>query len=101
MDVLLILTVGGLSGFIIAQFVSWFGLVWCGPAVAAISAVILQKHGFGWPSGIAITVACLSLNQIGYLIGAHFKINPTSHHARDATTTLPNSTNGTKSAHLR
>ena len=45
--------------------------------VAAISAAVLQKHGFGWPSGIAITVACLSLNQIGYLIGAYFKIKPT------------------------
>jgi hypothetical protein len=69
MDVFLILTVGALSGFIIAQFVSWFGLLWFGPVLAAISAAILQKHGYAWPSGIAIIVGCLSLNQIGYLLG--------------------------------
>jgi hypothetical protein len=99
MDILLILTLGALSGFIVPQFVSWVGLLWCGPVVAATSAAILQKHGFGWLSGIAITVACLTLNQIGYLIGAHFNIKPTSHHARDATTTLPTNTNGTKTTH--
>jgi hypothetical protein len=60
------------QGLIVARFVSWVGLLWCGPVVAAISAAILQKHGFGWLSGIAITVACLILNQIGYLIGAYF-----------------------------
>jgi hypothetical protein len=82
------------QGLIVARFVSWVGLLWCGPVVAAISAAILQKHGFGWLSGIAIAVACLILNQIGYLIGAHFNIRPTSHHARDAKTTLPTSTKG-------
>jgi hypothetical protein len=99
MDILLILTLGALSGFIVAQFVSWVGLLWCGPVVAATSAAILQKHGFGWLSGIAITVACLSLNQIGYLIGAYFNIRPTSHHARDARTTLSISTKGTNTTH--
>jgi hypothetical protein len=69
MDVLLILTLGAFSGFILAQFASWYGLVWCGPVVAAISAVILQKHGFRWLSGIAVTVACLSLNQLANLSG--------------------------------
>jgi hypothetical protein len=101
MDVLLVLSLGALSGFIVAQFVSWLGLLWCGPVVAAISAAILHKHGFGGLSGIAITVACLILNQVGYLIGTHFNIKPTSHHARDATTTLPTSTNGTKTTHPR
>jgi hypothetical protein len=101
MDILLILTLGALSGFVVAQFVSWAGLLWCGPVVASISAAILQKHGFDWLSGIAITVACLILNQIGYLIGAHFNIKPTSHHARDARTTLPINTKGTKPTHPR
>jgi hypothetical protein len=58
MDVLLILSLGAL---LVAQFVSWLGLLWCGPVVAAISAAILHKHSFGGLSGIAITVACLIL----------------------------------------
>jgi hypothetical protein len=70
MDVLLVLSLGALSGFIVAQFVSWLGLLWCGPVVAAISAAILHKHGFGGLSGIAITVARLILNQVGYLIAS-------------------------------
>jgi hypothetical protein len=101
MEVFLLLMLGALSGYLLAQFTSWFGLAWWGPVLAAISAVILQKYGFGWPSGIAITVACLSLNQIGYLIGAHFRIKPTTHHASDAKTTSPKSANGTKTSHFR
>jgi hypothetical protein len=99
MDVFLILIVGGISGLLLAQVFSWLGLVSCGAALAVISAVILQKHGFGWPAGIAIIVGCLSLNQIGYFLGAHFKIKSTIHHASDATTMSANSTNGTKIAH--
>jgi hypothetical protein len=101
MEVFLILSLGALSGCILAQFTSWFGLVCCGPVLAALSAAILQNHGFGWPSGIAIIVGCLSINQVGYLIGAHFRIDPTIHHASDAKTTLTKSTNGTKTTHLR
>jgi hypothetical protein len=38
-------------------------------------------------------------HRIAYLIEAHSNIEPTSHHARDAATTLPTSTNGTEIAH--
>ena len=101
MDVFLILTLGAFSGAITAQFVSWFGLVWCAPVLATVSAIVLQKQGFSWLSGIAMIVACLSLNQFGYLLGAYFKTKLTIHHAREARTTFPKSTNGTTTAHVK
>jgi hypothetical protein len=100
MAAFLILMVGALSGLAVAQFFSWLGLVWCAPVLAVVSAVVLQKHGFGWPAGVATIVACLSLNQIGYLIGTYFRIKPTIHHASDTRTTSPKSTIGTKASHL-
>jgi hypothetical protein len=100
MVVFLILMVGALSGLVLAQVFSWLGLVWCAPVLAVVSAVLLQRHGFGWPAGFATIVACLSLNQIGYLIGTYFRIKPTIHHASDTRTTSPKSTIGTKASHL-
>jgi hypothetical protein len=37
--------------------------------LAFLSAVVLQHEGFGSLPGIAIIVACLTVNQIAYLIG--------------------------------
>jgi hypothetical protein len=62
MEVFLLLTVGALSGYLLALFFSWFALVWWGPVLAVGSAAILHKHGFDWPSGIAVIIGCLSLN---------------------------------------
>jgi hypothetical protein len=82
MDVFLLLVVGALSGYILGHFFSWHVLFLCGPVLAVVSAIILQNHGFAWPSGVAIIVGCLGLIEIGYLAGAYFRIttihNPTS-----------------------
>jgi len=37
--------------------------------IAIASATILQQEGFHYLEGIAIIVACLSINQVAYLIG--------------------------------
>jgi hypothetical protein len=56
------------------------------------SAAILP--GFDWPSGIAVIIGCLSLNQVGFLVGAHFWNKPPIQHASDVGTRSPKSTKG-------
>jgi len=84
MDAFLLLTIGTLSGFILGRFFSWHAFIVCGPVLPVICAIILQKHGFAWLPGIAVIVGCLCLNQIGYLIGAQFRIKPTCHNPTSA-----------------
>jgi hypothetical protein len=79
MAVFLLLAVGALSGYILGQFFSWHVLLLSGPVLAVVSAIILQNHGFAWLSGVAVIVGCLSLNEIGYLAGAYFRITSTMH----------------------
>jgi hypothetical protein len=38
--------------------------------LAVVSAAALQIQGFGALPGIAIVVACLTVNQLAYLVGA-------------------------------
>jgi hypothetical protein len=97
MEVFLLLMVGGLSGYLLALLFSWLALVWWGPVLAVGSAAILHKHGFDWPSGIAVIFGCLSLNQVGFLVGAHFRNKLPIQHASDVGTKSPKSINGTKS----
>ena len=40
------------------------------PLVAFGSANALASHGFGFSEGVLVTVACLFISQLGYLVGA-------------------------------
>jgi hypothetical protein len=40
-----------------------------GAVLASLSAIVLQNQGFGALSGISVIVACLTINQVAYLIG--------------------------------
>jgi hypothetical protein len=100
-DVLLFLPVAsatlGLAGF----FFSWIAILVSGSVLAILAATVLQHESFGLLAGIAIIVACLTLNQIAYLIGATLvhrtankryaspRCQPHDDLARVATSTLP------------
>jgi hypothetical protein len=79
MDVFLLLAVGALSGYVLGHFFSWHVLLLCGLVLAVVSAIVLQNHSFAWLSGVAVIIGCLSLNEIGYLAGAYFRITSTIH----------------------
>jgi hypothetical protein len=67
--VVTLFTVNALMGFALAGTFSWLGIGLAGIAFALLSAAVLHLQGFGALSGIAITAACLTVNQISYLAG--------------------------------
>jgi hypothetical protein len=40
------------------------------PLIAVVSAIALLSHGFGFWEGVLVTIACLFISQLGYLVGA-------------------------------
>jgi hypothetical protein len=68
--VIILRALSALIGFTLGTSFSWFSIVMSGMVLAAISAATLQIQGFGAVWGIAIVVACLTVNQLAYLAGA-------------------------------
>jgi hypothetical protein len=66
-SILILLAVSSLLGLVLASF-SRLAIGVSGLVLAFLSAVVLQYEGFGFLAGIAIIVACLTVNQIAYLI---------------------------------
>jgi len=64
-----LLAVSALAGFALGLYFRWPAIIASGLILAIFAAVVLQNEGFGFLAGIAIIVACLSVNQIAYLIG--------------------------------
>jgi hypothetical protein len=67
--VLILLTASAVAGLFLGLYFSWIAILICGLVFAIVSATVLQKAGFGLLVGISITVLCLTVNQIAYLIG--------------------------------
>ena len=65
--VLLALSVA--TGLAVGTSFSWFAILISSIGLAVLSAVVLQIGGFGTLSGIAIIVACLTVNQLAYFLG--------------------------------
>jgi hypothetical protein len=40
------------------------------PLIAIGSAITLHGHGFGFAGGVSVTIGCLVISQIAYLVGA-------------------------------
>jgi hypothetical protein len=59
-------------GFALGISFSCCALAVPGIVFALLSAAVLHVQGFGAVSGIAITVACLIVNQLAYLAGVFF-----------------------------
>jgi hypothetical protein len=67
--ILILLAVSSLLGLVLGFYFSWLAIGVSGLVLAFLSAVVLQHEGFGSLAGIAIIVACLTVNQLAYLIG--------------------------------
>jgi hypothetical protein len=57
-----------LIGFALGASFSWPAIVASGIGLAILSAAVLQIAAFGALSGIAIIVACLTVNQLAYVM---------------------------------
>ncbi len=45
-----------------------WSLIIISPLTAIVSATVLRSYGFGFATGVLVTVGCLVVSQIGYLV---------------------------------
>jgi membrane protein implicated in regulation of membrane protease activity len=64
-----LLALSAATGLVLGMLFSWLAIAASSIGLAILSAVVLQITGFGALSGIAIIVACLTVNQLAYAIG--------------------------------
>jgi hypothetical protein len=67
--IFVMLAVSAVVGIALGLRFRWPAIMVSGLLLSIVSAVLLQKVGFGAVEGIAIIVACLIVNQVAYLIG--------------------------------
>jgi hypothetical protein len=67
--VIVLLALSALIGFALGASFSWPAIVASGMGLAIVCAAVLQITGFGALPGIAIIVACLTVNQLAYVMG--------------------------------
>jgi hypothetical protein len=65
-----LLSLSALIGFALGNSFSWVAIAASSAGIAVLSSAILQTQGFGALPGIALVVACLTINQIAYLVSA-------------------------------
>jgi hypothetical protein len=63
-----LLALSAAIGLALGTSFSWFAILVSSVALAGLSAAVLQIAGFGVMSGIAIIVACLTVNQLAYVM---------------------------------
>ena len=69
-SILILLALSALSGFALGiGYFSWPAILVAGAVLAPLSTIILQNQDFGALSGISVVVACLTINQAGYVVG--------------------------------
>jgi hypothetical protein len=66
--VIVLLVLSSVTGFALGSF-SWFAIGVSGLVLAVVASAALQVQGFATLPGIAIIVACVTVNQIAYLAG--------------------------------
>jgi hypothetical protein len=104
--VIVLLALSALIGFALGTSFSWHPIAASSAGTAVLSSAILQIQGFGALPGIAVVVACLTINQMAYLAGVfrradYFRSKPTRYQAVVATTTLPANHTSNKRPHPR
>jgi hypothetical protein len=65
--VIFLIALSALIGFALGTPFSWLAIAASSIGLAVLSSAILQIQGFGALPGIAIVVACLTVNQTAYL----------------------------------
>jgi hypothetical protein len=74
--IFVLLAVSAILGLVLGRWFSWTAILVSGLVLAIVSATILQKVGFGYLEGIAVIVACLTVNEIACLIGVWLVRSP-------------------------
>jgi hypothetical protein len=93
--VIIVLALSAVIGFALGPSFSWLAIAVSSAALVVLSSALLHVQGFGAVSGIVIVSACLTLNQIAYLVGGYvhhlgyLTKRPTRNQANVATMTLP------------
>jgi hypothetical protein len=64
----ILLVLSAATGLVLGTSFSWPAIVASGIGLAILSAAVLQITGFGALFGIAIIVACLTVNQLAYVM---------------------------------
>ena len=73
--VLVVAGISAVAGLILGLYrLAWFTLVIPSLLIVIVAVVVLLYNDFGLLAGVAITFACLALNQITYLIWAALAI---------------------------
>jgi hypothetical protein len=67
--VIVLLALSALIGFALGTSLSWLAVAASSIGLAVLSSAVLQIQGFGALPGIAIIVACLTANQLAYVMG--------------------------------
>jgi hypothetical protein len=67
--VILLFALSALVGLALGTSFSWLAIAASSIGIAVLSSAILQIQGFGVLPGIAMVVACLTVNQMAYLAG--------------------------------
>ena len=70
-SVIVLFALSLLIGFALGRL-SWRAIAASSLALAVVAAVVLHRQGFGPLAGVAIIVACLTINQTAYLAGVWF-----------------------------
>src|ERR1700688_1432450 len=72
--VLVALAASALLGLAIGLvFQVWANMI-VAPLIAVVSAIALAAHGFGFSEGVLVTVACLIVSQVAYLVGLFLEV---------------------------
>jgi hypothetical protein len=75
MNAIFVLLAGSvILGLVLGLRFSWIAILVSGFVLAIVSATVLQKAGFDYLEGIAIIIACLTVNQLAYLVGVRLRL---------------------------
>jgi hypothetical protein len=81
--ILILLAASAIMGLVIGLKYSVLVIGLSAPVLAAVAAIVLLE--FGFVPAAAITVACLTVSQVTYLIGAWLRIKRTASSDRSLT----------------
>src|SRR4029077_10746744 len=65
-----LLALSAIAGFALGSL-SWLAIGMCGLVLAVLSSTVLHGQGFSALLGIAIVAACLTVNQVAYLVAIY------------------------------
>jgi hypothetical protein len=67
--VLALLALSALVGLFFGLYFTWAAILISSPIIAFVSATVLHDEGWDFPAGFAISVACVTVNQVAFSIG--------------------------------